>query len=326
MVDSGMMSPARVAIAQLRSTNDKLSNLAAVSVCARLAAEGGASFLCLPECFAFIGSSASETAENAEDVFPNRAPDGVPRTGIVDALRHLAVENGLWISAGGFHERTPADDSMVFNTHILLRPDGILAGIYRKCHLFDVSIPRHGVELRESASTAPGLAGTVIVRDTPLGNVGLTTCYDLRFPEVYAALSAAGADAVLVPSAFTVPTGVAHWHLLLRARAVENQCYVLAAAQVGMHGPVRKSYGHALAVDPWGLVTADAGGYDGERKGGGDDRKDPVPTPAVVFCDVDKKVIESTRERMPIARHRAACPAKFGEVTDGLEEGDDVEG
>lgn len=323
--------PARVALAQVRSTMNKTENMAAVSKCAALASAGGASFLCLPECFAFMGQSAKETVEEAEDIFPSRAPDGAPRTGIIDTLRSFAVEHNLWISAGGMHERTTCGEEKVFNTHFVLRPDGSLAGLYRKANLYDVSIPHRGIDLRESATTVPGSLGTVLVRDTPLGTVGLTTSYDVRFPEMYSALADAGADCVLVPSAFTVPTGAAHWSVLLRARAAEGQCYVFAAAQVGVHGPRRRSYGHSMAVDPWGEVAADAGGYGGLQRVGrgmvaegagcaGNEHDEPVPTPSVVFCDVDREMIGTVRERIPIAKQRAASQVRYGLPTDGLQE------
>jgi len=152
-----------------------------------------------------------------------------------------------------------------------LRTVGRPLGSYRKMHLFDVSLPLQNIHLRESSTTAPGC--TLTVCDSPLGRLGLTTCYDLRFPALYAALvegndddgdgdgdGGGGAEVLLVPSAFTVPTGRAHWHTLLTARAIETQSYVIAAAQVGRHNGKRESYGHSLAVDPWGEVLADAGG------------------------------------------------------------------
>lgn len=158
---------------------------------------------------------------------------------------------------------------------------------YRKSHLFDVSVPG-GPVLMESRYTAPGPASAVVV-DSPVGKLGLMVCYDLRFPELSIALAARGAEVILVPSAFTVPTGKAHWHLLLRARAVETQSYVLAAAQVGWHTEKRQSYGHALAVDPWGEILADAG--------------DSV-SPSLVLCEVDPARVREIRSKMPIHLHR----------------------
>ncbi|XP_061664447.1 deaminated glutathione amidase isoform X2 [Syngnathoides biaculeatus] len=164
---------------------------------------------------------------------------------------------------------------------------GEIVSTYRKCHLFDVELPEKGVSLNESAFTIPGdsLAAPV---QTPVGQLGLGVCYDLRFPEFSLALRKSGADILTFPSAFTEATGAAHWEVLLRARAIENQCYVLAAAQVGRHHAKRSSYGHALAVDPWGAVIADCGG---ERAG-------------VALVEVDLEKIRTVRGNMPLQKHR----------------------
>ena len=255
------------AVAQMRSTSDKVRNLMDVAVCARMAKSEGASMLFLPECFGFIGESAAETFGAAEDpacLSPMSADrsggdaDPPPRknekeltellTSIVrgsdddddggvvhslmDGLRTIARESGLWISGGGMHVAgaPPPDDEndsdsssstpggrqqRVYNTHVILDSNGSLVARYRKIHLFDVSIPGK-VELKESRTTAPGTE--LVVCDSPVGRLGVTVCYDLRFPEVYTTLTSAtmGARVLLVPSAFTVPTGAAHWHALLR--------------------------------------------------------------------------------------------------------------
>lgn len=158
--------------------------------------------------------------------------------------------------------------------------------MYRKSHLYDVDAGPSG-KFHESSTTAPGPRLGSVVHGTPIGSVGLTTCYDLRFPYVYSALRAAGADIVLVPSAFMPSTGAAHWHVLLRARAIEAQVYVGAAAQVGVHNGIRSSYGHALIVDPWGTVLADA-----EQQSG------------VVVADLDPRMIADVRTRIPVLQHR----------------------
>jgi len=256
---------------------------------------------------------------------------------ILQGLRTIARTSGLWISGGGMHESgappamihntndfsassaasssaAVAAPSRVYNTHIIIDSNGRFVKSYRKIHLFDVSLPLQNIHLHESATTAPG--STLVVCDSPLGRLGLTTCYDLRFPELYTALTkdntadndgGSGAEIVLVPSAFTIPTGKAHWHTLLTARAIENQCYVLAAAQYGRHNEKRESYGHSLAIDPWGEVLADAGGV-------GDfivDRKESATMrllPKIVCCDVSKEKVRSVREKMPIRSHREASP------------------
>lgn len=270
----------RVGVGQLTATSDHASNLAAASQLCRQAKSAGACLLCLPEAFSFIGAAAAETVAQAEPL------DG-PRLG---AYRALAREHGLWLSLGGFHE-AGAPGGRVFNTHVVLDAAGATRAEYRKIHLFDVDVP-DGPALMESRSTAPGAAACVVVdASDELGfTFGLTTCYDLRFPELYVALArSSGCHAILAPSAFTRPTGAAHWHLLLRARAVESQAYVLAAAQSGTHNEKRASYGHALAVDPWGEVVGDCG---------------PDASPALVTVDIDLDKIAKIRAKMPIQAHR----------------------
>eukprot|EP00980_Cylindrotheca_fusiformis_P004710 scaffold993_cov110-Cylindrotheca_fusiformis.AAC.20 len=312
------------AIAQLRSTSNKLENLAAVAKCARMAKEKGAKMLFLPECFGFMGESSDQTLEEADD--PSSLDDSAAsdnsetvtkllqlacsekisdfsqsidsRISVLGGLRTIARETRLWISGGGFHVgKAPPDDQTghprVYNTHVILDDNGNVQAVYRKVHLFDVSIPGK-VELRESKTTAPGT--DLVVCDSPIGKLGLSTCYDVRFPEMYLSLVNHGAQILLVPSAFTVPTGTAHWHTLLRARAIESQCYVLAAAQVGKHNSKRESFGHSLAVDPWGKILADAGGALDDAKAGEE--------PSIISCEIDLELIDSIRQRMPIGMHR----------------------
>lgn len=202
----------RVCVGQLRATSDHDSNLAAAATLCADAARAGACLLCLPEAFSFIGSAAAETVAQAT------ALDG-PR---LEKYRELARAHGLWLSLGGFHE-AGAPGGRVYNTHVVVDERGETVASYRKIHLFDVDVPG-GAVLLESRSTAPGAADAVVVdaREALGFSFGLTTCYDLRFPELYVALARKGCDAILVPSAFTVPTGKAHWHLLLRARAVRG--------------------------------------------------------------------------------------------------------
>jgi predicted amidohydrolase len=271
------------AVGQMTTTSSHADNLAQVSeMCARASA-AGAKLLCIPEAFSFIGNHYTETLAQAEALESDR----------LGAYRALARAHGLWLSLGGFHERgapTAAGgdgSARVYNTHVLLDETGADVAAYRKQHLFDVDVP-NGPVLMESRYTAPGPACAIVV-DSPIGRLGLTTCYDLRFPEVFTALAQRGADVILVPSAFTVPTGQAHWHLLLRARAVETQTFVLAAAQVGAHNAKRASYGHALAVGPWGDVLGDAG---------------PTESPAVVCVEIDLERLREVRCKMPIAKHR----------------------
>ena len=202
---------------------------------------------------------------------------------IVATLRELARAHGLRILGGTFPEAIP-DDPRVHNTSVLVSPEGEIEAVYRKIHLFDVDLGP-GARFTESARIAPGRE--VVVADTPIGAIGLSVCYDVRFPELYRAMAARGALWIAVPSAFTPQTGKDHWEVLLRARAIENQAFVLAPAQCGRHSPERASHGRSLIVDPWGLLLAQAG-----------DR------PGVIFADCDLDELAAVRRRLPALEHR----------------------
>ncbi|KPJ17381.1 Nitrilase and fragile histidine triad fusion protein NitFhit [Papilio machaon] len=176
----------------------------------------------------------------------------------------------------------------MFNTHIIIDNKGDIVQTYRKLHLFDVEIPEKNVRLKESDFTSPG-SHVVTPVDTPVGRIGLEICYDMRFPELSTTLGSMRADILTFPSAFTYVTGMAHWHLLLRARAIENQCYVLAAAQTGQHNAKRRSYGHALCVDPWGEVLADC-----EEEG-----------PCYKIAEISLEKLADVRRNMPVFQHRS---------------------
>jgi predicted amidohydrolase len=198
------------------------------------------------------------------------------------AMRACARRHKMALVLGGMPEK--ADDAHVHNTAVYLDADGEVCGIYRKIHLFDVAIP-DGAEYRESASVRPG-EGPVVV-DTPFGGLGLSVCYDVRFPELYRALSARGARLLVVPAAFTLHTGRDHWHVLLRARAVENLAYVLAAAQYGRHNAKRVTFGHSMIVDPWGQVLAEVGDHEG-----------------VAVAELDFDYQDRLRRELPALSHR----------------------
>jgi predicted amidohydrolase len=271
------------AVVQLTSTPDVEASLAAAEAGAREAAGGGAKLVCLPENTPFLGPE-TEKARHAE-------PLEGPRS---RRLARLARELGVYLAAGTVPERSP-DPERPFNTALLFGPDGELLGSYRKIHLFDVDLGPDGPHLRESRSVRPGT--TPVVVDTPLGRIGLSICYDLRFPELYRSLSAAGAELLLAPSAFTVPTGADHWEVLLRARAIENQAYVVAAAQIGRHTPERRSYGRSLIVDPWGVVLSTC-----------PDR------PSVSFAEVDLDALRARRRAMPCLEHRSEAALREARV------------
>jgi len=235
----------RVAVVQMNSQDDVLLNLSRAREWIGRAAEAGAQLVTLPENFAFMGEEARkrEIAERIDDHFTGP---------IVGELREEAAKRGVWILGGGMPEAS-GDPARPFNTSVLLDGKGHLVATYRKVHLFDVSLP-DGTSLRESAATS---AGSQAVTAEVMGvRVGLSVCYDVRFPELYRRLVDQGARIVTVPSAFTLTTGKDHWHALLRARAIENQVWVLAPAQHGKHPKGRTTYGKSLIVDPWGEVVA----------------------------------------------------------------------
>jgi predicted amidohydrolase len=237
-----------VAVAQMTSTTDVERNLAVAEALVEKAVARGAVFVGLPENFAFLRSEGEPVPE-AQDV---EGPWVRRMAGLARRLR-------VTLLLGSLPERVPGE-ARVRNTSVLLGPDGATLALYRKIHLFDIDLP--GMEhLKESKAVVPG--DEVVVAKTALGPVGLSICYDLRFPELYRELARRGARVLCVPSAFTERTGKAHWEVLLRARAIENLAYVLAPAQVGHHGGGRTSHGQAMIVDPWGAVVAQVPDGDG---------------------------------------------------------------
>jgi predicted amidohydrolase len=250
------MAALTVAALQVTSTEDVSANLARCTALVSAAAKAGASLIGLPENFAYLGTDRDHRLSIAE-ALPTLK--GEPAGPILSAMQALARQTGAWLLLGGFPERASAP-THIRNTSVLLRDDGSIAATYRKIHLFDVDVPG-GMRFRESETIEPGEAP--VVAETPWGPLGLTICYDVRFPELYRALVARGARLLAVPSAFTLETGKDHWSVLLRARAIENQAYLFAPAQFGHHGGNRRSWGHAMVVDPWGAVLAECGDHEG---------------------------------------------------------------
>jgi len=235
----------RVGVVQLNSQDNVASNLARVKHCVGQAAAAGVELVTLPENFAFMGeeSGKREVAEAIDLASPGP---------ILGALIASATAHRVWVLGGGMPEKS-SDPARPFNTSVLIDSRGAVAATYRKIHLFDVTLP-DGTSICESASSSGGAAA--VTADVLGVRVGLSICYDVRFPELYRRLVDQGARVVTVPAAFTLTTGKDHWHVLLRARAVENQVYVLAPAQHGKHPRGRQTYGKALIVDPWGEVIA----------------------------------------------------------------------
>lgn len=238
-----------VAAVQLTSTQDVDASLSRSIELARAAVEAGARFVALPENYGFLGRDVDKL-KHAQSV--ETGPFIVP-------LRELANEYDVYILAGSIPETGP-DERHTYNTSVVIGPDGETVSTYRKIHMFDVDLA-DGTSLKESDSVAPG--DGQVVTEIDGWKVGLTICYDLRFPELYRLLSQEGADLFTVPAAFTLHTGKDHWDVLLRARAIENQCFVLAPDQFGHHGNKRSSWGKSQVIDPWGAQLAVAPDREG---------------------------------------------------------------
>ncbi len=265
----------RAAAVQLNCQQDVGENLQASRLAVAKAAERGARLVVLPENFAFMGPEVEKRAI-AESLDQDDAP-------IQRALSAMARDYGVTLIAGGFPERS-ADPRRPYNTLAVFGPDGARLGVYRKIHLFDVDLP-DGTSLCESEAALAG--DSPVVLDVDGTRIGLSICYDLRFPELYRALSDRHAEVLVVPAAFTLQTGKDHWHVLLRARAIEAQCWVVAAAQWGKHPKGRQTYGHALIVDPWGTVVAECSDGVG-----------------VAMAELDSDVLERVRGSVPSLTHR----------------------
>lgn len=265
----------RVAAVQLQSQDDLAQNLAACAGLVEEAGLAGARLVLLPENFAYFGAEDTKRAL-AERLRQADAP-------IQRALAEMARASEVFLVAGGFPEASE-DVARPFNTALVYGPDGALVDSYRKIHLFDVAL-QDGTSLSESSGTSAGNALTTF--DIGRFRIGLSICYDLRFPELYRELVTRGANVLLVPAAFTLHTGKDHWHPLLRARAIESQSYVIAAAQWGKHPRGRTTYGHSLIVDPWGAVIAEAS----DRVG-------------LVYADLDLAYLEQVRAAVPCLANR----------------------
>lgn len=266
----------RVAVAQMTSSDDQQANFTVCETLVKDAAAKDCLMTFFPECFSFLGGSQRASIKAAQ---PLSGP-------LVAQYCDLARKYDMWLSLGGFQETGP-DADHIYNCHVVINALGDVVASYRKIHLFNVSVP-NGPILEESKFTAAGTQ--MITCDSPVGKLGLSVCYDLRFPHMYQELAfRGGAQILLVPSAFTKPTGEAHWHTLLKARAIENQAYVIAAAQAGKHNEKRESYGHSLIIHPWGNTIASL--------------TDPQAT-GIAVADIDLGELERVRTNMPIQDHR----------------------
>lgn len=268
----------RAALVQLTVTDDPVANFAETCSLVRKAAADGASFVLTPE----LTNGLSSSRAHQRAVFQSEDTDET-----LAALRQEAREAGVWVLIGSLGLLTDDADGRFANRSFLIGPDGAVEARYDKIHMFDVNVSPTEI-YRESDGYRPG--GRAVLAETPFGKVGMTVCYDLRFPTLYRRLAQAGAQILTVPAAFNHITGAAHWEVLLRARAIETGCFVLAPAQTGFHpeskGKGRRTYGHSLAIAPWGEVLADGG-----------------TEPGVTFVEIDLAQVVEARHRVPSLLH-----------------------
>ncbi|EFP02412.1 CRE-NFT-1 protein [Caenorhabditis remanei] len=264
-----------IAVCQMTSGNDLEKNFETAKNMIERAGEKKCEMVFFPECFDFIGINKTEQVDLAMTA----------NCEYIQRYRDLAKQNNVWLSLGGLHHKDSSDNAHPWNTHLIIDSQGETRVEYKKLHLFDLEIPGK-VRLMESEFSKAGNEMVPPV-DTVIGRLGLSICYDVRFPELSLWNRKRGAQLLSFPSAFTLNTGLAHWETLLRARAIENQCYVIAAAQTGAHNPKRQSYGHAMVIDPWGAVVAQCS-----------ERVD------MCFAEIDLNYVENIREMQPVFSHR----------------------
>lgn len=268
----------RAGLVQLNVGDDPTANLPGTLAHIRAAVAGGAGFVLTPECT----NALSSNRDHQRSVLRHEDQDQT-----LDALRNQAAASGIWLLAGSIGVLTTDADGRFANRSFLITPNGDIAARYDKIHMFDVNVSETEI-YRESAGYRPGTMA--VVADTPFAKIGLTICYDIRFPQLYRRLAKGGAEIITVPAAFNHITGAAHWEPLLRARAIETGCYILAPAQTGFHpetkGKGRHTHGHSLAISPWGEVLSDAG-----------------TDPGVTFVDLDLAQVTNARARIPSLTH-----------------------
>ena len=272
----------RIALLQMTSGIDPAANAVTIVDAIANAKKGGAEMLFTPEMSGLLDKdrkrAAAKIVKEGEDI-------------VLQAVRIAARNAGLWVALGSLAvegDQSEPDERWA-NRSFLVAPDGSVAARYDKIHMFDVELDS-GESWRESKAYTPG--GKVVTADCPAGKLGLAVCYDVRFPALFEELGRQSCDVISIPAAFTVPTGEAHWHLLLRARAVEASAYLVAAAQLGEHEDGRQTYGHSLVVDPWGEVLLDMGG----------------DAPGVGFAEIDPERIAQVRRQLPSLANRRDIP------------------
>ncbi len=268
------MKKIKTAAVQLNSQPDVEVSLHEVHNRIKEAAENGAELICLPENFAFLGDEREKLKQSVEisAEVEKKLPDWVK-------------ELNVTIIGGGYPAQ--AGNGKIYNRSIVVNPEGQIAATYDKIHMFDVEISEEET-WRESDTVQAGKREAVVYKSDDLPAIGLSICYDLRFPELYRKMAVQGAEVITVPSAFTRPTGEAHWEPLLRARAIENSSFVIAPAQTGLHGEKRKTWGHSMIIDPWGKILAEAG-----------------TEPGVIYAELEMEYLKEVRQKLPSLRHWA---------------------
>lgn len=272
------MTVIRAACIQLRSGTEVTDNIASVSALVRQAVDAGAVFIATPE------------MTNILDIRPGKARPKIvaqENDATLAAFQALAIELGVWLLLGSIAV-TVEDEDRLANRSFLIAPHGEIVAHYDKIHMFDVAVG-DGQTYRESRAYRPGTSA--VLAETAFGVIGMTICYDLRFPALYRTLAQAGAQILAVPAAFTRVTGEAHWHVLLRARAIETGCFVIAPAQGGKHEDGRETFGHSLIVSPWGEILAEA----------------DSDAPGLIWADIDLEQVEKARARIPSLGNDQAC-------------------
>ena len=272
MILTDMKSYLAAAI-QMTSVPDLKKNLVQAEELIELAVRQGAELVTLPENFSFLGEEAQKISQAAAIAQESEK-----------FLKTMAQRFQVTILGGGFP--VPVDTSKVYNTALLIDPSGQELARYLKVHLFDVNLP-DGNTYRESSTVMAGTQMPQVYPSNELGNLGLSVCYDVRFPELYRYLASKEADILFIPAAFTAYTGKDHWQVLLQARAIENTCYVIAPAQTGQHYALRQSHGHAMIIDPWGVILANAG-----------------EQPGVAIAEINPSRLQQIRRQMPSLQHR----------------------
>lgn len=274
----------KTALLQITSSEDPVANLAMLQDRIAEAVGQGAGYVLTPE----VSNCVSSSRAHQNAVLQTEEQDAA-----LAGLRAAAKEHGIWLTIGSLGLKTSDPDGRFANRQFLIDPKGEIAARYDKIHMFDVQVTPEET-YRESAGYRPG--SEAVVAKTPFANIGLTICYDVRFPALHNRLAMAGAEVITVPAAFSRVTGAAHWHVLLRARAIETGCWILAPAQCGENAPKRKTYGHSLVVAPWGDIVAEAG-----------------VDPCTLYVDLDRDQVAEARRRVPSLTHETKFDGPISE-------------